>query len=257
MHVFSNERYCKIVELIETFCYPVVLWVIGVYIWILSAAWHSFEIFLCVMRGCQQIARQLWISIGKGTPKFCFTHTHKTGFFSFTLLICSKIICQFTMNTWKDVVTRSYFKRIRPLFTLVISKVFVTRGWLKGLLILMIISSKIWNRWKNCWTNSLEENEYNLKISLMIQKLNARNKTPRPGKHILPNKTYHWLGPATNHEAKSPGPRFNIKMTSYQYRKSHCGDKTILRPSYLHNGISYTGKTTSLYWIGALGAFAI
>ena len=41
-------------------------------------------------------------------------------------------------------------------------------------------------------------------------------------------------------------------MTSYQYRKSHCGDKTILRPSYLHNGFSYTGKTTSLYWIRAL-----
>ena len=40
-------------------------------------------------------------------------------------------------------------------------------------------------------------------------------------------------------------------MTSYHHRKSHCGDKTILRPSYLHNGISYTGKTTSLYWIGA------
>ena len=49
-----------------------------------------------------------------------------------------------------------------------------------------------------------------------------------------------------------PEPWFNVKMTSYQYRKSHCGDKTILRPSYLHNGISYTGKTTSLYWIGAL-----
>ena len=48
------------------------------------------------------------------------------------------------------------------------------------------------------------------------------------------------------------GPQFNIKMTSYQYRKSHCGDKTILRPSYLHNGISYTGKMTSLYWIRAL-----
>ena len=44
-----------------------------------------------------------------------------------------------------------------------------------------------------------------------------------------------------------PGPRFNIKMSSYRYRKSHYGDKTILRPSYLHNGISYTGKTTSLY----------
>ena len=48
-----------------------------------------------------------------------------------------------------------------------------------------------------------------------------------------------------------PGTRFNIKMISYQYRKSHCGDKTILRPSYLHNGISYTGKMTSLYWIRA------
>ena len=49
-----------------------------------------------------------------------------------------------------------------------------------------------------------------------------------------------------------PGPRFNIKMSSYQYRKSHCGDKTILRPSYLHNGISFTGKMTHLYWIRAL-----
>ena len=49
-----------------------------------------------------------------------------------------------------------------------------------------------------------------------------------------------------------PGPQFNIKMTSYQYRKFHCGDKTILRPSYLHNRISYTGKMISLYWIRAL-----
>ena len=40
-------------------------------------------------------------------------------------------------------------------------------------------------------------------------------------------------------------------MLSYQNRNSHCGDKTILRPSYLHNGISYTGKMTSLYWIRA------
>ena len=47
------------------------------------------------------------------------------------------------------------------------------------------------------------------------------------------------------------GGWFNIKMPSYQYRKFHCGDKTILQPSYLHNGISYTGKTTSLYWIRA------
>ena len=48
-----------------------------------------------------------------------------------------------------------------------------------------------------------------------------------------------------------PGPWFNIKMSSYQYRESHCGDKTVVRSSYLHNEISYTGKMTSLYWIGA------
>ena len=50
----------------------------------------------------------------------------------------------------------------------------------------------------------------------------------------------------------SPGGRFNIKMPSYQYRKSHCGDKTVVRSSYLHNGISYTGKMTSLYWFRPL-----
>ena len=48
---------------------------------------------------------------------------------------------------------------------------------------------------------------------------------------------------------RNTGGWFNVKMTSYQHRKSHCGDKTILRPSNLHNGISYTGKTKSLYWI--------
>ena len=53
-------------------------------------------------------------------------------------------------------------------------------------------------------------------------------------------------------EQGQSGDLINIKMSSYQYRKSHCGDKTILRPSYLHNGISYTDKMTSLYWIRAL-----
>ena len=52
--------------------------------------------------------------------------------------------------------------------------------------------------------------------------------------------------------AHRSGPWFNIKISSYQYRKSHCGDKTVVRSSYLHNGISYTGKMSSLYWIGAL-----
>ena len=45
------------------------------------------------------------------------------------------------------------------------------------------------------------------------------------------------------------GPWFNIKISSYQYKKSHCGDKTVIRSSYLHNGISYTGMMASLYWI--------
>ena len=51
---------------------------------------------------------------------------------------------------------------------------------------------------------------------------------------------------------KYTGSWFNIKMSSYQYRKSHCGDKTVVRSSYLHNGISYMGKTISLYWIRVL-----
>ena len=52
---------------------------------------------------------------------------------------------------------------------------------------------------------------------------------------------------------KYSGGQFNIKISSYQYRKSHCGDKAILRPFYLHNGTFYTGKMTSLYWIRAQG----
>ena len=54
------------------------------------------------------------------------------------------------------------------------------------------------------------------------------------------------------HTESRPGPWFNIKMSSYQYRKSHCGDKTVVRSSYLRNWISYTGKMSFLYWIGAL-----
>ena len=53
-----------------------------------------------------------------------------------------------------------------------------------------------------------------------------------------------------------PGPWFNIKMSSYQYRKFHCGDKTVVRSSYLHNGISYTESYTEstpclseIFWV--------
>ena len=58
-------------------------------------------------------------------------------------------------------------------------------------------------------------------------------------------------------ENKSTGPWFNINMPSYQYRKSHCGDETILRPSYLHSGISCISKTTFLYWIGPQLAYIV
>ena len=55
---------------------------------------------------------------------------------------------------------------------------------------------------------------------------------------------WYWSG--------EPGPWFNIKMPFYQYRKSHSGDRTVVRSSYLHNGISYTGKMASSYWTSPL-----
>ena len=64
-----------------------------------------------------------------------------------------------------------------------------------------------------------------------------------------------WTHISRLHRVFRPGPQFNIKMPSYQYRKSYCGDKTVVRSSYLHNGISYTGKILSLYWIRALGSY--
>ena len=46
------------------------------------------------------------------------------------------------------------------------------------------------------------------------------------------------------------GGLFSVNM-SCQCRNSHCGDKTILQPSYLHNAISYTRKA-SLHLISIL-----
>ena len=59
------------------------------------------------------------------------------------------------------------------------------------------------------------------------------------------------VAPELDHDSAGrwPGPWFNIKMPSYQYRKSHCGDKSVVRSSYLHNGISYAGKMAYSYWI--------
>ena len=38
----------------------------------------------------------------------------------------------------------------------------------------------------------------------------------------------------------------------FRYGDFHYKDQMVVRPSYLYNGYSYTGKTTSLYWGRAL-----
>ena len=65
------------------------------------------------------------------------------------------------------------------------------------------------------------------------------------------------LGLKLNHVSKMRPRGLNSKMSSYQHRKSHCGDKTISCPSYLQNGIFYAGKMTSVYWIRAQQIFPV
>ena len=55
--------------------------------------------------------------------------------------------------------------------------------------------------------------------------------------------------------SRSAGPWFNIKMSFLPVWQSHCGDKTIVRSSYLHNGISYTGKMNLFIESGPWGIF--
>ena len=43
------------------------------------------------------------------------------------------------------------------------------------------------------------------------------------------------------------GPWFNVNISHYQYRKSHCVDKMFIRSFYLHNQISQTAMLSS-YW---------
>ena len=69
-----------------------------------------------------------------------------------------------------------------------------------------------------------------------------------PGNQLLWGALY---GTECTLRGKLGAEDVNIKMLSYQYRKSHCRDKTVVRSSYLHHGNSYTGKMSSLYWIRA------
>ena len=63
----------------------------------------------------------------------------------------------------------------------------------------------------------------------------------------VPGQTINW-----RRSAKLSGPWFNTKMPSCQNRKSLCGDNAVIRSSYLHNGISYSGKMVSFYWTNPL-----
>ena len=49
--------------------------------------------------------------------------------------------------------------------------------------------------------------------------------------------------------SRDSGAQSNIKMLSYQYKESHYKDEMVIRPLYFHNGNSYTGKMTCLYWV--------
>ena len=57
------------------------------------------------------------------------------------------------------------------------------------------------------------------------------------------NKSWNSCGVNYCFNALKPGPWFNIKMPSYQYRKSHCGGKMAARSSYFQNGNSCTVNT--------------
>ena len=92
------------------------------------------------------------------------------------------------------------------------------------------------------------------RYELLCEGLLATNSLCMRFDKIYNMRTYQdWVNDVMlQYPATSPGPWFDIKISTYQYRKSHCGDKTVVRSSYLHHWISYTGKMSSLYWTGAL-----
>ena len=49
---------------------------------------------------------------------------------------------------------------------------------------------------------------------------------------------------------------FNTTRPSYQYRRLHCGDKTVTISFHLHIGITYTGRTIYQCWKGTLYLWA-
>ena len=60
----------------------------------------------------------------------------------------------------------------------------------------------------------------------------APNKPKTPAGALLTEHDSARFYEAARHIENQTGPRFNINMSSYQYRKHHCGDKTVIRSSY-------------------------
>ena len=69
--------------------------------------------------------------------------------------------------------------------------------------------------------------------------------------YLLPS-LYQMHQSASEENTLRSGAWFNIKMLSYQCRKSHSRDKTVVRSSYLHDEIFFTGKMESWYWSKSL-----
>ena len=106
---------------------------------------------------------------------------------------------------------------------------------------------------KSCRSSWPESQIMNIKLKKNQQKVPGSPPKLSASDWRTCGNFQHW-------QTKSiPWDLIQYKMTSYQYKKSRCGDKTVIRPSYLHNGISYTGKMSSLYmyWIGALTTDAL
>ena len=62
----------------------------------------------------------------------------------------------------------------------------------------------------------------------------------------------HWLTSLSLHTATLLAPRpGSINRWSFKVLEFHYKDKTVVRPSYLYHGNSYSGKV-SLYWNGPL-----
>ena len=62
---------------------------------------------------------------------------------------------------------------------------------------------------------------------------------------VIPESSITWY---CTQQSKDFTTLIQYKDVAYQSRKSHCGDTTVVRLSYFHNGNSFIGKTSSFYW---------